>query len=67
MFREANFAGPIGLLIVGAVLAFLVPSDAVPGFRIDILGFIVGGAGLLWTVLEFLGNGRNRSGPTDYQ
>ncbi len=53
----ARLGGPIGLIVVGLILAFGI-NVAIKGANLDLIGYILAGAGVLWLVIEVIANGR---------
>ncbi len=55
MNRNAGFGGSILLIAVGAILAFAVSVDA-EGFNLNVIGYILMGAGALGVILTLFSN-----------
>jgi len=54
---NARLGGPIGLIVVGLILAFGI-NVAIPGANLYLIGVILAAAGAVWLVIELIANGR---------
>ncbi len=57
---SARLGGPIGLIVVGLILAFGI-NFAVKGANLYLIGVILAVAGAAWLVIELVANGRRSS------
>lgn len=66
MSRNAGYGGSVFLVAVGAILAFAVTVDA-EGFDLNLIGWILMGAGALGLVLTLASNAApNREERVEY-
>ncbi len=60
--RAARIGGPIGLMVIGAILRWGI-ANMVPNVDLTMIGLILLGAGAIWLVLELI-LGRPRTAVT---
>lgn len=51
--RVARLGGPIGLLVIGAILRFAV-ANMVPNVDLGMIGLILMAAGAVWLIVELV-------------
>ncbi len=51
--RVARLGGPIGLLVIGAILRFAV-ANMVPNVDLGMIGLILMAAGAVWLIIELV-------------
>lgn len=59
--RAVRLGGPLTLVVIGLILALAITSN-IQGINLNVIGWIVAGAGVVWFVLDYT---LNRSGTTE--